>query len=178
MHTTSPRPYVSKTSMHPATPTFTGGCDGGNCISSCQNTKLLYSSEQQDDPYMGNGRAPIRRYLTCANVPAMAGYLSQHVLEKNVSSTVSRYIPQGTTKDDMKAVTLAVTDCLTSTCRNARNKGSCRSSCSAVNLLTNNTSPNLQGLDECLNSLCTGGYHSLPWADADVIGIGVCICNH
>ncbi|KAF2110545.1 hypothetical protein BDV96DRAFT_195126 [Lophiotrema nucula] len=54
-----------------------------------------------------------------------------------------------------------------------QNRTDCRGRCSAVNLLINNTHPNIQGLNGCLNSLCTRGYDSLPYADADVIGIGV-----
>ncbi|RYP12446.1 hypothetical protein DL765_007345 [Monosporascus sp. GIB2] len=40
-------------------------------------------------------------------------------------------------------------------------------------MLLNSTRPNIGGVNECLNKLCTGGYESLPYADADVVGIGV-----
>ncbi|KAF2264652.1 hypothetical protein CC78DRAFT_616570 [Lojkania enalia] len=154
-------------------PPFLGGCTGGNCILSCQNRALLYSSEQQENPYMGNGVAPIRRYLTCVNLPAVAGYYSQDVLTSGIKDTIGPFIPNNTSSDDLKGITLAVTECLTFTCRNARDRAECQAKCSAVNLLTNNTSPNLEGVNGCLESLCTGDYKSLPFADADIVGIGV-----
>jgi hypothetical protein len=51
--------------------------------------------------------------------------------------------------------------------------GDCREPCSSVNMLINNTSPNIEGINKCLFSLCEGGFNSLPYADADVVGIGV-----
>lgn len=153
--------------------TFSRGCPSGNCITDCQNIGILYSSENQNDPYEGNGRAPIQRYRTCANVPAMVGYSSQPFLTSALPTSINTYVPADTSQDDLKKVTAAITECLTQTCRASRNKTACESNCSPVNMLTNNTTPNLLGVNQCLNTLCTGGYNSLPFADADVIGIGV-----
>lgn len=155
--------------------TFSDGCLYGNCLADCQKTVNIYQSIIQDEPTRGNGRGPIRRFQTCANVPAMAGYLSQHALEQNITASIGRHIPNTGTEDDKKKVTHAVTECLTQTCRNARSRTACGEPCSAVNLLVNSTTPNLQGINNCLMSLCTTGYDALPYADADVVGVGVSV---
>jgi hypothetical protein len=167
-----------RSNFGPNNQTFTHVCLSGDCISDCRNVSLLYSSAIQDLAYFGNGQASIRRYEACANVPAMAGYLSAGILSPFISSSISPYISQNASNDGLKSVTLAVTECLTSTCSNARNRGRCKEQCSAVNLLINSTTPNVEGLNACLHNLCTGGYKSLPYADADVIGIGVSVLVH
>lgn len=161
---------------NPNVPTFTQGCRTGNCLRDCQDVAVIYSSITQQDALEGSGVAPIRRYLTCANVPNMAGYLDQNVLEPNISSQIEKFIPRNAT-DELKNVTLAVTECLTATCRNARHPKTCEMQCAGVNLLMNSTTPNVPGLNQCLGTLCTGGYDSLPFADADVVGIGVSVVS-
>lgn len=158
---------------NPDIDTFTGGCLNGDCLKVCSNVSTIYQSLTQIDPYQGNGQGPIRRYLTCANVPAMAGYLSQDVLGQDISSSIGNHVSPNASDDALKNVTLAVTKCLTTTCTYARNKGRCQNSCSSVNMLINSTTPDIQGVNECLYSLCKGGYNSLPFADADIVGIGV-----
>ena len=78
-----------------------------------------------------------------------------------------------TSVDDLMNITSGVTECLTATCHNARNDANCSTPCAAVNLLLNYTTPNVTGINECLGELCNGRYNSLPFADADVVGIGV-----
>jgi hypothetical protein len=103
----------------------------------------------------------------------MAGYTSQGLLQDNISSIVEPHVSPDASAQNLTRITAAVTECLTQTCRASRHKSVCTSSCSAVNMLINNTAPNIEGVNSCLNTLCTGGYDSLPFADADVIGIGV-----
>lgn len=146
----------------------------GDCIAACRNVSSIYVSLNQIDPYQGDGQGPIHRYQTCANVPAMAGYLSQeNVLEPNISSAIAQHMPVHTSVDDLMNITSGVTECLTATCHNARNDANCSTPCAAVNLLLNYTTPNVTGINECLGELCNGRYNSLPFADADVVGIGV-----
>ena len=107
-------------------------------------------------------------------MPSIAGYPSQqHVLEPYITSSIANNISSTATNDDKKKGTHAVTECLTQTCRNARNRKDCRGPCSAVNLLVNSSMPDVQGISNCLLSLCSTGYDALPYADADVVGIGV-----
>ena len=103
----------------------------------------------------------------------MAGYLSQNPAKSNIVSEVEKYISRNATNDALKNVTFAVTECLAATCRKARHSKVCRPQCARVNLILNGTTPNLQGVSQCLDSLCTGGCDSLPFADQDVVGIGV-----
>ncbi|KAI2487004.1 hypothetical protein Ptr902_01137 [Pyrenophora tritici-repentis] len=154
---------------------FTGTCfaPGHDCLADCQHPRLIYSSKVQDDYEDGNGSAPKNRYLACVNVPNMAGYLRQDVLGPNITSQVEPHISRNATKKQLQGISYAVTECLAATCRNSRKPGKCKKQCSGVSLLWNQTTPDIQGIDQCLDTLCQGEYNSLPYADSDVVGIGV-----
>jgi len=150
-------------------------CQSDNCMVDCQNSTVLYSSLVQTNLF-GNGQGPVTRYAACVNVPAIFRSLSQGVLSPNFTSSARQYIPTNTTEDSLQNITSTVTDCLSSTCRNSRNSDLCYDNyCSPVKLLANDTTPNITAINGCLNQLCYGGFSSLPYADADVIGIGVCV---
>ncbi|KAI0589358.1 hypothetical protein Alg130_03003 [Pyrenophora tritici-repentis] len=153
---------------------FTGTCfaPGHDCLADCQHPRLIYSSKVQDDYEDGNGSAPKNRYLACVNVPNMAGYLRQDVLGPNITSQVEPHISRNATKKQLQGISYAVTECLAATCRNSRKPGKCKKQCSGVSLLWNQTTPDIQGIDQCLDTLCQGEYNSLPYADSDVVGIG------
>lgn len=153
--------------------TFSGGCDDGDCISQCQNTTLLFFSQSQVEASTGNGRAPIQRFRTCVNVPRMAGFASNRLLSDDIASLVGRHIPSNVLVGGLRNVTNAVTECLTQTCKASRRRRACSRDCSAVNMLINSTMPDIRGVNQCLNTLCTSDYNALPFADADVVGIGV-----
>lgn len=153
--------------------TFSMGCLAGNCIRGCQKDANIYKSLVQDGYLGADGRGPIRRFQICSNVPAMAGYLSHQALEQDIASSIANNISSNATGDEMSNVTSAITDCLTQTCWHARRQRGCSEPCSAVNMLVNSTIPNVQGINDCLLSLCSTGYDALPYADADVVGIGV-----
>lgn len=153
--------------------TFESAFQHHHPVEYCQKPAFIYFSKSQNDGLRGNGGLPKVRFSTCVNVPNMARYLDQNALEPNISSQVGAYVSNNASIEDLKHVTAAVTDCLTATCRNARDKSKCKYTCSGVNLLINSTTPNITGIDECLGTLCQGGYKSLPYADPDVVGIGV-----
>ncbi|KAL1594594.1 hypothetical protein SLS60_010355 [Paraconiothyrium brasiliense] len=153
---------------------FSGGCPTGDCLKDCSNTTLIYQSLLQDNPSgPGNGQGPIRRYQTCANVPNVAGYLSQGVLGENITTYIGKNVSADATPAQLQGVTKAVTECLTATCSNARNPKDCQGTCAPVKLLINGTMPNVQGLSDCLDSLCLKRWDNLPFADPDIVGIGV-----
>ena len=154
--------------------TFKVGCNNGDCISECQKPTILYSSDIQDEASTRNGQAPIQRFRTCVNVPAIFGFARQDSLDEDTTAAVGWHIPRDSPDAALANVTNVVTECLTQTCKASRNPSACSQPCSAVNMLVNSTRPNIGGVNGCLNKLCTGGYASLPYADADVIGIGVC----
>ena len=112
-------------------------------------------------------------WTACINVPTLAGYLLQDALAPNVTDIVKAHIPETTTQDDLRHITRAVTECLTSTCSLARTPEICSDACSSVNLLTNETMPNYAGLNACMFSLCTNGYNAVPFANSEILGIGV-----
>ncbi|KAI0611349.1 hypothetical protein TUN199_02102 [Pyrenophora tritici-repentis] len=135
---------------------FTGTCfaPGHDCLADCQHPRLIYSSKVQDDYEDGNGSAPKNRYLACVNVPNMAGYLRQDVLGPNITSQVEPHISRNATKKQLQGISYAVTECLAATCRNSRKPGKCKKQCSGVSLLWNQTTPDIQGIDQCLDTLC------------------------
>ena len=148
------------------------GCLTGNCVNNCDPRKLYNSALQQNGT--GNGKMPFLKYMACANIPSIASYGNQGVLSQNITKSIQKFIFPNTTEDSLQYVTSAVTDCISSTCRNSRNSTFCYTDyCSPVKLLRNDTSPNLEAINTCLKTLCDNTVKALPWADADVIGIGV-----
>ncbi|OCK87740.1 uncharacterized protein K441DRAFT_592582 [Cenococcum geophilum 1.58] len=148
------------------------GCLTGNCVNDCDPRKLYNSTLQQNGA--GNGQMPILKYMACANIPSIASYANRDVLSPNITKSIQKFIFPHTTEDSLQNVTSAVTDCLSSTCRRSRDSTFCYTNyCSPVKLLRNNTSPNLEAIHTCLNTLCDKTVKALPWADTDVIGIGV-----
>lgn len=144
----------------------------------CQQPWKIFSSRLKDGDFNASDVLPRLRFSVCANAPNMARYLSQGRLEPDILEEVEQYISRNASEDSLKSITSAVTDCLTATCRNARNNTRCQRECAGTKLLSNSSTPNLTGVDQCLDLLCTGEgfvYDSLPYADSDVIGIGVSI---
>jgi hypothetical protein len=151
-------------------------CNNVDCLERCSDPKFIFGSLLE---LTGNGTVdvPIRHFRTCSNFPYLAASLNQSALDPAISSQVQNYVPRDASNEALKSITFAVTDCLTATCRNAREPEHCRHPCSGVNLLVNSTTPSLSGLNECMNLLCSGNETSLPFADADVVGIGVRACS-
>jgi len=150
-----------------------GGCPTGDCVRDCQNVSTIYRSLLQDYQFIGDGKAPIRHFRTCALVPSLAR--NQGVFDEETSRVIAQFIPPKTSQRALTTITSATTDCLSTTCRVARNRPRCWDNCAPVRLLINNTTPNVRNINDCMHDLCTGGYNSLPFANDDIIGIGVCL---
>lgn len=150
-------------------------CQPGQCFEDCSDITNLYVSKLQQN-LTGNGILPILTYGACVNIPAMTRFADEFkgMLPANVTQTLQQYVAPNATDDALRSVTSAVTDCLSSTCRKSRNSNFYYTDhCSPVRLLTNNTSPDLEAINNCLYTLCSNGMEALPWADTDVVGIGV-----
>ncbi|KAH7386837.1 hypothetical protein DE146DRAFT_791929 [Phaeosphaeria sp. MPI-PUGE-AT-0046c] len=152
---------------------FDSNISAPDYLEDCTNLEFIYGSVLDNAAFAGTGTRPYQRYQVCASLSNMIDYRNQSLLEPNLRSKVQDYVPTNAPSDTLKHINLAVTDCLTATCQNARDVGHCRYKCSAVNLLINSTTPNVRGVHDCLHELCTGNQSSLPYADADVVGIGV-----
>ncbi|KAF1811224.1 hypothetical protein P152DRAFT_66125 [Eremomyces bilateralis CBS 781.70] len=149
------------------------GCQSGDCIADCQSKELVYTSFLQDN-LTGNGKGPIRRYMACANVPSIATYQRMGLLTPANAAASRQFIAQNASDESLRNITSTVTDCLSSTCRASRRRRLCYDDyCSPMQLLAKNSSPNLTAIHRCLNRLCYSNYAALPYADVDVIGIGV-----
>ena len=161
---------------------------GADCIAGCQNKRKLYTSFLQNGRLNGSGQGPVERFAACVNTPAVAKAArastdssdgnqddeSQGLtLPAGFSSEVEQHI--GTYTDgDLMNVTLAVTDCLSSTCMASRGSDLCyQDHCSPVALLVDNTTPNVTAISRCVEEICGMGYKALPYADPDITGIGV-----
>lgn len=152
----------------------TGQVDPAGCLSQCHRRSILYGSLQQD-VLQGNGVGPIRRYSACVNVPSIFNALNNNVLTGDFADSAQRFLGSNNgSAPDVPSITNTVTDCLSSTCRNSRGKDDCYyNHCSPVRLIGSDGVPNITAIDGCLDQLCSSGYNALPWADADVVGIGV-----
>jgi len=156
------------------------GCPTGNCIADCHNLTQLYGSLLQDD-MSGPGTGPRLRFSTCVSVPGIARAITGGYLVPEFTDLAHRLIPMpggAANIDGLRNVTASVTDCLATTCRNSRGDNlddpSFDEFCSPIRLLINNTAPNITAINQCLSKLCSmEKYGALPYADADVIGIGV-----
>jgi hypothetical protein len=145
-----------------------------NYLEGCANLEFIYSSVLDNTAWSGTGTRPYQRYQICASLSNMIDYRNQSLLGRNIRSKVEDYVPTKASSDQLKNISRATTDCLTATCQNARDTDHCAYKCSAVHLLVNSTTPNVKGMHDCLHALCTGNSKSLPYADTDVVGIGVC----
>jgi hypothetical protein len=149
------------------------GCLTNNCINKCTDLSQLYGSRLQHN-LTGNGEIPIAQYMACANLPSIASYANQGVLSPSITKSIQPYILPNTADNILQTITEVVTDCVSSTCRRSRNSSFCYLDyCSPVKLLRNNTSPDIEAINTCLDTMCSQPMRSLPYADADVIGIGV-----
>lgn len=153
---------------------FEKGCPSQDCTADCANLTQLYSSTLQED-LGGDGSGPRTRFAACANVPSVARAASDRLLSANISAIAERYISPSAGAEELRKTTAAVTECLSSTCGNARRRDLCFDDyCSPTRLLINNKSPNITAVNNCLSKLCSmGNFNALPYADADVVGIGV-----
>lgn len=143
----------------------------------CRSAESLYTSAEQNNE-VGNGSLLLARYKACANFPIIASFSSRGLLDPHIDEVVQKHLRVGPNESEFEATleetTLAVTDCLSATCSSARDNSDCYSTaCSPVKLITNNTFPNIWGINECLNNVCNAGTGALPWADADIVGVGV-----
>ncbi len=145
-----------------------------NCFIDCGDPQSLYFSDLQEN-YTGNGALPIIRYETCANIPSIAKGADHGLLPQNVTNAIRPFIPANASHGDLMGVTAALTECLSAVCSNSRSPDTCYyDHCSPFKLLTNNTTPNLYAINDCLHTLCsTNNSAYLPFADPDVTGIGV-----
>lgn len=160
--------------------TLSRGCNSSSdCISDCADKTLLYTSFSQEDPDNGNGRGPVNRYQACVNLPSIVRYSLSDQFLQDFATEFEKYTAPNTTDLKLQEVTSTVTDCLSSTCRNSRRPNRCYDNhCSPVRLLANSSSPNITAIDECMVTLCSGGFKSLPFADADIVGVGVSLRNY
>lgn len=153
-------------------------------LNRCRSPSTLYISAEQltdnDNNPSSDGSLLLARYKACANLPALISLSRNGLLTPYINDVVRAHIdpPLGPNESELDTVlgeiTLAATDCLSATCRGGRDAGDCfESVCSPVKLMKNGTLPDVRGVNGCLNRICSAGTGALPWADADIVGVGV-----
>lgn len=174
--------YSNNQTQHPCQ-TFIGpnpgdtilasACPSGNCLKDCQNPMTLYGGVTTEDSILNTDT--IMMYMACVAVPAIAGYEANDILLPDQATTVRQFIPpEDATEDNLRGVTATVTECLTQTCLAARNGSLCYDQyCAPTKLLINGTMPNQTAISQCLYTLCSNGLEVVPFANSDIIGIGV-----
>lgn len=142
----------------------------------CRSTATLYTSAEQNNE-KGDGSLLLARYRACANLPAIASLSSQGLLVPYIDEVVQKHLRLQPDESEfvlsLQQITSSVTDCLSSTCKHAREMDDCYNVCSSVKVITNSTLPNVRGINDCLFNVCNAGTGALPWADADIVGVGV-----
>lgn len=143
----------------------------------CRSPGTLYTSAEQNNG-RGNGSLLLARYKACANLPTIATLSGQGLLLQYIDEVARKHLPIGPDHSEfglsLQQITSSVTDCLSSTCRSARDNSYCYyNACSSVRLISNGSLPNIAGINSCLNNICNTGTGALPWADADIVGVGV-----
>ncbi|KAK4139057.1 uncharacterized protein C8A04DRAFT_16200, partial [Dichotomopilus funicola] len=153
-------------------------------LNRCRSPSTLYVSVEQlntdDTNPSADGALLLARYKACANLPGLILLSRNGLLTPYIDAVVRAHIdpPLGPDESELDMVlgeiTLAATDCLSATCRGGRDRGDCfESVCSPVRLMRNGTLPDVRGVNGCLNRICSAGTGALPWADADIVGVGV-----
>ncbi|KAH6845645.1 hypothetical protein B0I37DRAFT_190076 [Chaetomium sp. MPI-CAGE-AT-0009] len=98
--------------------------------SRCRFAETLYTSAEQNNQ-VGNGSVLLARYKACANLPIIASFSSQGLLQPHIEQVVQKHLRLGPNESafpgSLEEITLSVTDCLSSTCSSARDNSYCYS---------------------------------------------------
>jgi hypothetical protein len=83
---------------------FDDVCDNNTCLEHCSDPGYIFGSILDREAWTGSGVRPIHRYRTCANVPNLAGYLDQNLLNPTILSQVDGHLSQNASRDALKNV--------------------------------------------------------------------------
>ncbi|KIX04569.1 uncharacterized protein Z518_05439 [Rhinocladiella mackenziei CBS 650.93] len=160
-----------------ATSDFDVLCPSHDCVKDCQNYTRLF----EEVPYLitesletygksVDGQAPnITLFGVCSNLANVyAGIASD-------TEAVSKqsYFPLSS-QEDVGPVSMTLASCLASTCDYSRESQNCISACNLDVLYSGGSATNLTAVTGCLSLIC-GNTCGLPYANQDVMGVGVLV---
>jgi len=184
---TGDRPDIISKEQFLAAP-FVQLCPSGNCLKDCRNyTRIFqtvpYGMEATVQRYGqpdNSGKVNVTLFGLCTNLVS-AARLAKAEENKRVNAT-SFFISENqglAVSDPFKQVAISIAACLSDTCGRTRFPDNCGTSCSLRSLLNNNTDTFdwSHAMLACTQKLCKP-LRALPFANQDVLGIGVSFCLH
>jgi hypothetical protein len=159
-----------------ATQPFHELCPSGNCYTDCQNLTRLYSPFPDGITFtdaVNYGTPPsVTLWPLCAAIANITEAIENGTAPQEDADKFESYFNVSTLSDQLWASD-AATHCWTDTSSAARNHSKCADAGTAVNLLESHYEPQIAGTRECIQCLCHD-IDGLPFADQDIMGIGVC----
>jgi hypothetical protein len=150
-------------------------CPSGDCYADCQNLTRLYSPFPESITFTNAveyGTPPnVTLWPLCAAIANITEALEDGIAPQVDADKFSSFFENGTLSNQLWASD-AATHCWTDTSSAARYPSTCADACTAVNLLESHYEPQFAGTRECIRCLCHG-INGLPFADQDIVGIGV-----
>ncbi len=159
-------------------------CPSGDCIKDCQNMTRVFqalpSGIQTDRQTYGrkDGDYPITLFGICTNL-AQAGLIVP--LSDKSKELKGLFQTAGSGDTNVTKVTNKIASCYASTCDITREPHKCKEACAVDNFLGSparlnfNFENNNTGSLACISRLCDNTC-GLPYANQDVLGVGVSTC--
>ena len=152
-------------------------CPSRDCVQDCQNYTRLF----EEVPYLItdsfevygksiNGQPPnTTLFGVCSNLGNIYDGIAAGITPQSTES----YFPLSR-QEDTGQVSSSLVSCLASTCDASREPQNCASACNMTVLYPSGASTNLTAVTGCLSLIC-GNTCGLPYADQDVLGVGVLV---
>ncbi|KAJ9610011.1 hypothetical protein H2200_006341 [Cladophialophora chaetospira] len=156
---------------------FDALCPSHDCIKDCQNYTRLF----EEVPYFLNnsfqtygksidGKPPdTTLFGVCSNL----ANINTGISEALTSQSIESYFPLQR-QQEVDQVSSSIASCLASTCDFSREPQNCVAACNMPLLYSNGSTTNLTAVTACLSMIC-GNTCGLPYANQDVMGVGVLV---
>lgn len=163
-------------------------CPSGNCIKDCQSMSRVFdalpSGIKADPKTYGrpNGSYKITLFGICSNLEQATVVIPYNKQSKalapffNISGNIG--LQPSSPRSDVIMATTKIASCFASTCDLTRESDKCKEACAIDNFLATpsrfnfNLNNSNTGSLACISRLC-GNTCGLPYANTDVLGIGV-----
>lgn len=159
-------------------------CPSGDCVEDCRDLARLFQAvpDGVDAGASTYGRPGSDQRVTLFSVCTNMARAASIVPLSSAAESVKGYFPaESLAADNVTMVTSGIASCFASTCGLTREPAKCQDACSLDNLLASssqlnfNLQSNNTGALACVSRLCDNTC-GLPYADQDVLGIGVSFC--
>lgn len=156
-------------------------CPSGDCVKDCKRLGRLFEGVPDGVDMDGStyGRADSDERVTLFGICSNLARAAERAPMDNVTSAARDYFPVvDPTNNDLSMVTSNIASCFASTCDLTREPDKCKDACSLDNFLASPSQLNFNsdnsntGALACVSRLCDNTC-GLPYADQDVLGIGV-----